>query len=117
MSQLSGKRIIGVFAGPAEDSDADGRRDMDYILQAKDCLKWFEPAEEATSSGFEAPGDSGDFSASTDGNDLGNGSNIPSALPRRVKPQAGLPNRMRCPAMLVRPRFVNKAAAGFRVSF
>ena len=117
VSQLSGKRIIGVLAGLAEATDVNAKLAMDFPLQAMGYLKWFERAEDdATAfSRFDAPGASGDAPSPTNGSGSGNRPNTPAALPCRTG-QSRLPIRMPIPAMVVGPRLANKAAA-VRFSF
>lgn len=105
VSQFSGKRIIGVLAGPAETKNIKSKKDMDDILQDNGFLKWFEQGQygDDPCSPFHASGISCDPPAPT--NSPGNGPTAPAAVPRRV---GRLLAPMRGSAMLVRPRLANR---------
>ncbi|KAH7619699.1 hypothetical protein NADE_007987 [Nannochloris sp. 'desiccata'] len=108
VSEFSGKRIIGVLAGPCETNNASNKRDMDSILTGGDYLKWFEQAQYGNDpcSAFQASGLSCDAAAPT--NSPGNGPTAPAAVPRRV---GRLLAPMRRSAMLVRPRLANRVSS------
>ena len=108
VSQFSGKRIIGVLAGPCETNNARNKRDMDSILNGGNYLKWFEQAQYGNDpcSTFQALGASCDAPARTDS--PGNGPTTPAAIPRRV---GRLLAPMRGSAMMVRPRLANRVAS------
>jgi hypothetical protein len=107
VSEFSGKRIIGVLAGPCETNNASNKRDMDSILTGRDYLKWFEQTQygDDPCSRFQASMASCEASARTDS--PGNGPTAPAAVPRRI----GLLAPMRGSAMLVRPCLANRFAS------
>ena len=108
MSDFSGKRIIGVLAGPAETTDPNNKKVMDTILHKNGFLKWFEEKGygDDPCSAFQASGASCEAPSTADS--PGNGPTAPAAMPRRV---GRLVAPMRGSAMLVRPRLANRVAS------
>ena len=115
--EFSGKRIIGVLAGPAETRNVESKREMDAILRLGRFLKWFERADygDDPCSPFQSLGAACDALEPPPNSPVGNGPTTPAAVPRRLKPGL-LANRMRGHAMLVRPRLATKWPAGLRFS-
>lgn len=110
VTEFSGKRIIGVLAGPAETANVNNKKAMDTLLQKYSLLQWFEHGDygDDPCSPFNASGASCDAPAPTDGPGPGT---TPAAMSRRVGRQ---PTRLRGSAMLVRPRLLTRFA-GFRL--
>ncbi|KAH7619183.1 hypothetical protein NADE_006028 [Nannochloris sp. 'desiccata'] len=68
VSDFTGKRIIGVLAGPAETTDLNNKRVMDTILHKNGFLKWFDEKGygDDPCSSFQASGASCDAPAPSD---------------------------------------------------